>query len=371
MQGVQNFGSLLQGYALKRLLTEMGHTVNFIDIERKDEDYELLLHTGYSFADEVNAADSFLAKLKKIDKYFFIRLHNKVVEKREFAVMDQFREAVLQCDKNDNEKEYDYCVIGSDEVFNCLQPSPWGFTSQLYGNVRQAKHVITYAASVGSTSLNEVPEAVQNRIRNAFKNVEAFSVRDVTTYTFVKRLSKCKDIHINFDPVFITDFSKEIAKSKPNVKLPDKYCLVYAYPNRIHDKNEINSIRNFCHKHDLEMITVGMGQKWVENMYALNPFELLYVFSKAAFVITDTFHGAIFSSKYSKRYAIHTRRSNANKLDDLIRRVGIENHHINNFDQLEEVYALQEDKSQINEVVSKARTESVNYFERILGKTVR
>ena len=55
----------------------------------------------------------------------------------------------------------------------------------------------------------------------------------------------------------------------------------------------------------------------------------------------------------------------------MIQQFGIENHHINNFDQLEEVYALQEDKAQINEEVSKARTESVNYFERILGKTVR
>lgn len=51
--------------------------------------------------------------------------------------------------------------------------------------------------------------------------------------------------------------------------------------------------------------------------------------------------------------------------NDLIQQFGIENHHINNLDQLEEVYALQEDKSQINEEVSKARTESVNYFERI------
>ncbi len=57
--------------------------------------------------------------------------------------------------------------------------------------------------------------------------------------------------------------------------------------------------------------------------------------------------------------------------NDLIQQFGIENHRINNSDQLEEVYALLEDKSRINEVVSKARTESVNYFERILGKTVR
>lgn len=57
--------------------------------------------------------------------------------------------------------------------------------------------------------------------------------------------------------------------------------------------------------------------------------------------------------------------------NDLIQQFRIENHHINNFDQLEEVYALQEDKSQINEEVSKARTESVNYFKRILGKTAR
>ena len=38
MQKVQNFGSLLQSYSLKKLLESLGAEVHFIDIERNEED---------------------------------------------------------------------------------------------------------------------------------------------------------------------------------------------------------------------------------------------------------------------------------------------------------------------------------------------
>ena len=84
----------------------------------------------------------------------------------------------LKISDEDNYKTYDGCVIGSDEVFNCNVASPWGFTSQLFGNIRQASNVITYAASCGSTQYENVPSDVRMRIENAFKRVKSFSVRD-------------------------------------------------------------------------------------------------------------------------------------------------------------------------------------------------
>ena len=39
MQKVNNMGSLLQSYALKKMLEEMGHNVFFLDIKKIDADY--------------------------------------------------------------------------------------------------------------------------------------------------------------------------------------------------------------------------------------------------------------------------------------------------------------------------------------------
>ena len=42
MQRVGNMGSLLQSYALKTTIERLGHQVEFIDIEKREDDYKLL-----------------------------------------------------------------------------------------------------------------------------------------------------------------------------------------------------------------------------------------------------------------------------------------------------------------------------------------
>ena len=43
-----------------------------------------------------------------------------------------------------------------------------GFTSQLFGNVPEAKRVITYAASCGTTKYEDLPDEIADRIREFF-----------------------------------------------------------------------------------------------------------------------------------------------------------------------------------------------------------
>ena len=52
-----------------------------------------------------------------------------------------------------------------------------------------------------------------------------------------------------------------------------------------------------------------------------NPFELLSYFCYADYIITDTFHGAVLSIKYSKQFAVWIRDSNKQKLGDLLERL--------------------------------------------------
>ena len=56
MQRVLNYGSLLQAYSLKKILTEMGHTVDFIDIEPNEKENALnkVVHfkEGKKYADK-------------------------------------------------------------------------------------------------------------------------------------------------------------------------------------------------------------------------------------------------------------------------------------------------------------------------------
>ena len=51
----------------------------------------------------------------------------------------------------------DCLVIGSDEVFNCIQKnSNVGYSLELFGKDNHAKRLLTYAASFGNTTLEKL-----------------------------------------------------------------------------------------------------------------------------------------------------------------------------------------------------------------------
>lgn len=365
MQRVQNFGSLLQSYALKKLLTQMGHTVSFLDIQRNEADDLLLKGEIHEFSLEGDKNRGLVSKLKKLDKYTMNRLRIKIRAKDQDRLFERFRSSGLGMDRGPDGVRYDCCVIGSDEVFNCMSGSKWGFTSQLFGNVQQADRVITYAASCGATVLEELPEAAAMRIEEAFKNVSAFSVRDKNTKKMVSGLTE-KPVEEHLDPVLIDNFEEELEAMELPENLPEKYCVVYSYYNRIHKEGEIEAIKAFCKKHELEIVTVGAPQMWVRNHLVLEPFQVLRVFENAAFVVTDTFHGTIFSAKYAERFAVMIRESNRNKLGDLLERLGVQKHMLSSIDQLEDVYAISNEKERVARLCAQERARTIQYLQENL-----
>ena len=57
MQMVNNYGSLLQSYGLKKIVEKLGGEVEFINIKRIDEDYILRNNEFVKFSDENDSKD--------------------------------------------------------------------------------------------------------------------------------------------------------------------------------------------------------------------------------------------------------------------------------------------------------------------------
>lgn len=356
MQKVDNFGSLLQAYSLQKIIKNLGHEVSFIDIEKKEEDYVLLNNN------KIKVQNKFIKNIKKINKYFFNRIIVKLKMNEQVNVFSEFRTKFLNIKEVDNKKNYDLCVIGSDEVFNCLTKSSWGFTSQLFGNIPNAKKVITYAACCGTTTYDKLPRKLKNKISKSFKKIYSFSVRDQNTFDFVSSFEPTKSIIYNLDPVLVGNFDEEIEKYG-KIDIPDNLCVVYSYFNRINKKEDIKKIKVFCKKNNLKIVCVGAPQLWCRNLMVLNPFQMLYVFSKAKFVITDTFHGTIFSVKYSDKFAVLVRESNKFKLNDLIDRLNIKKHLIKDLNDLDYTFCIDKDENNINEIIKKEAIKTNKYLE--------
>ncbi len=361
MQRVPNFGSLLQGYSLKKMIEDLGYEVDFIDIQENPDENRLLRDAKKNFSFEYGLGKR-KKKFRKIDKYILNRIITKRRNKKQNWLMWKFQKQIIDLNEENNKKKYDCCVIGSDEVFNALNETEWGFTSQLFGNVSQAERIITYAASCGFTSYAELPEPARDIVEKSFCKISRFSVRDNNTLEFVEKLSN-KEAVISYDPVIVGDFSEE-ARSEARVSnLPDKYCIVYAYHNRINDEEEIKAIKTLCKKERMKLVSVGSSQAWIKNHLVITPFQIPEVFSKAQFVVTDTFHGTIFAAKYAKKFALIVRKSNENKLEDLLGKLDITAHKVASIHQLEDIYKKEHDLQMIHKIEKREREKSIQYLK--------
>lgn len=87
--------------------------------------------------------------------------------------------------------QLDYLVIGSDEVFNCVQKNRnVGYSPELFGEGNNAKRLISYAASFGNTTLEKLDKyKKKDEIASLLKKFDAISVRDSNSGKIVESLT--------------------------------------------------------------------------------------------------------------------------------------------------------------------------------------
>lgn len=355
MQRVYNYGSFLQAYGLKKILESLGHQIKFIDIL-----------PGENQESSVEAETSVFGKIKNMLssnalKHIIFKL--KTDELVRLFVKWQGEELGVTEEKMLLDSDCDAVVIGSDEVFNCSSSCWWGVSTQLYGDI-PCSRVISYAASCGFFTYEDLPEKYRNSVKRALEHQSAISVRDENTFCFVKKASGIEASY-NLDPVLIYRFGDEVERAERQMNLNEDYMIVYAYRNRISDKSEIKAIKDYARKNKLKLYCVGGSLSWCDKFPLWTPFEVLAGFKNAACVVTDTFHGTIMAAKYNRPFVSLVRESNANKLNDLLIRLDLIEHKWDGKSPIEEKMKII-DFVGFNDVVERERKNTADYFKRNL-----
>ncbi len=353
MHRIKNYGSVLQAYALKTILEKLNCDVDFIDVICKNNINK-------------NISKKRLNILKNINKDIIKKIKFKQVEKDFNKKILHFQEQNLQLGKTYKyNTTSNYVIIGSDEVFNCDPNCAWGVSDQLFGNIDGAQNISSYAASCGYTTIDDISESDKKRLKKYINRMKNISVRDKNTFEFIKCLSG-KEAEIHLDPVLIYSFDDEVEKISHPSNLPEKYILVYSYSNRIKSKDEIMEIKKFAKKKKLPTVCIQGIQTWCDKFISLSPFEVLYAFKNAEYIITDTFHGTIMSIKFNKKFAVLVRKSNRNKISYLIKKLQMEKQSVENIKELSLVLDKQPDYSETNKIISKEKANSINYLKKCI-----
>lgn len=357
MQRIKNYGSFLQAYGLKKVIENMGHSVEFVDyhIERP------IIDEGSGKNDKINKAIKALEGNAPLFQKIQYIIHKKNFGKKYYKILGLN-------DEPNYLPRLDTLVIGSDEVFNCIQSNKnVGYSMELFGKDNNAKKTITYAASFGNTTLEKIKKYNKAKeIAELLNNINTISVRDENSGKIVKDLTK-KEVEYNLDPVLIYDYMNECTLI-PKLDVKEKYMIVYAYANRISDE-EAKYIKKFAKHKKLKVYAIGGPQKCADNFIDCSPFEVLAYFKNAEMIITDTFHGSIFSIINQKKFATIVRKSQGNsygneeKLTDLLMRLKLDNCIVYNINDVEKRMEKKIDYNLTNKIIEEERKKAYIYLK--------
>lgn len=359
MQRVCNYGSFLQAYALKKLIEQLGHSVEFVDY-----------HVGECVV-KIESNNKKFYKVKKALEY--LKFNAPLESKLKFIRLKK------NYGKNNYDllginKEYNYnphldvLVIGSDEVFNCIQDNPnVGYSMELFGKNNNAKKLISYAASFGNTTSDKLKKYnVDGEIKELLSNFDMISVRDNNSFNIVAKLTD-KNVCINLDPVLIYDYMNICSEIPNNVK-EKNYIILYGYPGRF-SQGECNVIKEYARKNNKKIFCIGGFQSVCDKLIDCSPFEVLAYFKNADAIITDTFHGTIFSIITKKNFVTLIRKShgreygNEEKLTDLLERLKLSNRIIKDMKNIENYFGKDIDYTEAYEVLNSERIKAKEYLK--------
>jgi len=316
-----NYGAILQAYALSQFIKRQGHEVEIIDY--RPAHVEKYYWQGMQFLKFKSLVEKPKFNREALAKYLkylrfqsFIRLNLPLSKKR-------FNHSI---ELGRLDKKYNLVVCGSDQIW-CLDSSFRGFDSSFFLDfVDQniADSIASYAASFGSTDdLGDKQETVYGLI-DRFHNI---SVRDSNSLRLIEQVCG-KRATLVLDPTFLIDYKK--VTTSPRLKM--KYLLLYNHGNLSESENQL--IQNLAQSKGLTIVSVGRFNQIADyNFSTAGPSEWLGLIRDSAYVITNTFHGTIFSLIFRREFNVLPYIGKQYKIPDLLKRLELENRILENVEQ--------------------------------------
>lgn len=289
-----NYGAVLQAYALCRFLNQLGHQAKCIDYRPP-------------------AAVRFYWKgvLKRKHTPFYLV---KAMRFKQFAKhhlpMDRptLHNAVALPELAD---QYDALITGSDQVWYI--DGFRGFDKVYFLDFAKPDrtHLLSYAPSFGSmTDLG--PHA--SKAAELLKRLHHISVRDEPSALLVEKLIGHRP-PVVLDPTFLIDYPHLLSGRRP---IEEQYLLTYG----VFSPPERRIIRAIAEARGLKVANVGYSMKGFADwdFLAAGPQQWLDLYAHASFVVTNYFHGTIFSIIFQKPFVVSDikREDKRIKITDLL-----------------------------------------------------
>ena len=357
-----NYGGYLQAYALMEVIKSLGCNPELVNVKLPKKNYFRLLFVILKrliikILIDKNRYSGFLP-----DWYYIWKEPSLEREITKFPIK-YIQPRSLSIYKNKDFKKlnkYDAYVVGSDQVW---RPKMYRFISRAFFDFVDDNNAkkISYAASFGVDHWEFTDKDTQ-KYRAQIQKFNAVSVRESSG------IDLCKN-YLNIDSTLVLDPTMLLNSSDYRKIIKDEgadkeigLLAVYVLDMTDDKKKLIEFVSD-----RLGVKPCFMGREDVSDQYPSVP-SWLNAFDKAEYIITDSFHGCVFSIIFRKKFLAYVNKERgAARFESLLSQFQLNDYLVSSFDE-DKCSVIFEGKFHYDEnLISKRISESYSFLEKSIA----
>lgn len=336
-----NFGTVLQAYALNYYLTEKGYETETLDYKPY---YSNGANNNKIRIRIMLTSILFLPYYLKRNK----RFNDLIYSVRVSRLYKNYDTLCL------SPPAADLYISGSDQIWNPRYLS--GQDDTFYLKFTDSDKKMAFSSSAGI-------ELNNSELNQLYENVKDFRYIGVREKITERQLGELRDnVKHVCDTVFLLDRKQYISLESAIILNSKKYVLVYA----MEKSAIIDECITYLRESGYEIISVGGFKKKCDYdrfFRDAGPKEFLYLFHHADFILTSSFHGTAFSLIYNKQFVSTKPVNSKERLLSLLGIVDLENRMIASGKEFEKCINERINYTLVNEKMNSFIEESKNFLD--------
>lgn len=373
---IRNYGSVLQSYALFRVVSQEGkccEVIQYHDVASLKQKIEIL----------------FKIKLKKLSCSYIVKyVHRKFEEKNDIEykkllrqrqkLFDNFNrihlcfseEYVSKQAIRTNAKRYNLILIGSDQL--------WGPEDLIrdYHTLNWVPDNICKASYATSFGVGELPNSLMSVVKEFVPHLKYVSVREESGAKIIESACRRK-VQVTLDPTML--LTKE---EWENILPEDNACKEdYIFCYFLGDNEEQRKIAKKLGKRLKCKIVAIKHPEFYEKKSMLiadeyvnvDPLGFINLIKNAKYVIGDSFHMTVFSLLFHKKFITFNRYkdngiSRNTRILNLLSRLKLSKYYMSEgtFEEIQRLLTEEFDYENADILLNKWRQESLQYLKEVL-----
>ena len=360
-----NYGGLLQAFALQKVVKNLGFEVitNNVMLRAKQKiTVKRVVRFGINLAKRIVKTilryKTLTPQQYKIVAQNTGRFANKYIDNQHIEYLSE---------KEIN--EFDIFIVGSDQVFR----KRWSNVTKYFLEDlkdRNDKIKLAYAASFGTDDLSEWTQEEIETSKTLALKFKAVSVREDSGVDIFRNEFNVKAEHV-LDPTLLLekeDYLKTIDEEDSTIRHDILMCYVL---DKTPEKSAIiNSVKEKLNLRTLEVMQeepLTLETKDISKCIYPSVSKWLSGFRDASFVVTDSFHGTVFSIIFNKPFiCIGNQMRGLTRFTSLLKIFGLENRLIFSQKDFSEKLLENIDYEKVNSIKQQWQSKSIEFLKENL-----